>query len=61
MQRLSTTIERLGRVTGESLEIRPEVVVKLPAFRVVLRRLVEALRPFPEAAGAVVAALRGPS
>ena len=59
LQRLSTAIVRLGEVTGETLEIGPEKILKLPSFRRVLDRLVEALKPYPEAGQAVVAAMRG--
>ena len=61
LQRLSTAIVRLGEVTGESLEIGPEKVVKLPSFRRVLDRIVEALKPYPEAGQVVVAVMRGPA
>ena len=52
------TITLLGKLTGESREISEARIIRLPAFRRVVDRMKEALRPWPEAARAVGEALK---
>jgi hypothetical protein len=54
---LSVALVRLGKVTGETLEIPNAKLVKLPAFRSVVEDMVRALKPYPEAMAAVAAEL----
>jgi len=51
-------IELLSRLTGEGQEIGESRIVRLPAWRRIQDTIVEALRPHPEAAVAVMAALK---
>jgi hypothetical protein len=50
---LAKSVEQLGRITGETLEIPDSKWCKLPSTRRMVANIVEALRPFPEAARAV--------
>ena len=46
-------LDRLGRLTGESLLVAETRIVRLPAFRNIAERIVGALRKWPEAQAAV--------
>lgn len=50
--------ERLGKITGETLQIPESKIVKLPAFRRVVGEMTAALAQYPEAAAALVATLQ---
>lgn len=51
-------IELLGKLTGEGQEIGESRIVRLPAWRRIQDAIVVALRPYPDAAVAVMAALK---
>lgn len=51
-------IELLGKLTGEGQEIGESRIVRLPAWRRIQDAIVIALRPYPDAAVAVMAALK---
>lgn len=60
LPRITTAITSLGKrleVIEAGREISESEIVKAPAFRSLLERFVEALRPYPEAARAMLAAL----
>ena len=46
-------LDRLGRLTGESLLVAETRIVRLPAFRNIVDRITVALRKWPEAQAAV--------
>lgn len=51
-------IELLGRLTGEGQEIGESRIIRLPAWRRIQDAIVVALRPYPDAAVAVMQALK---
>jgi hypothetical protein len=53
---LARTYDRIGRITGEA-ELTEATILKSPAFQRAESVIVEALRPYPEAAAAVAKAL----
>lgn len=58
MASTASTITLLGKLTGESQEISEARIVRLPAFRRIVEKMKEALRPHPDAARAVGEALK---
>lgn len=54
----ATTLQLLGKLTGDAQEIGEARILRLPAWRKIQERLVSALQPFPKAAVAVADALR---
>ena len=53
-----TFLERIGRLTGESMQMPERKIVKLPAFRRAMDDVVRVLGKYPDAAAAVAAELR---
>jgi hypothetical protein len=49
---------KIGKLTGETLEIAESRLVKMPAWRSLRSRVLAALAPYPEAMAAVIAALK---
>jgi len=52
-------VAQLRKITGEGETIDESKIVRLPAWRRMVERVVEALRPHPAAAADVARALRG--
>lgn len=57
LESMGRMVQKLGEITGETLEIPDSKWCKLPSTKRMTGRIVEALRPFPEAARAVLEVL----
>jgi hypothetical protein len=58
LSQCATMIDKAGRQTGASADISEAKILKSPAWAKLMARVVEALRPYPEAARAVGEALK---
>lgn len=58
MSSVAATLKVLGAITGEAQEIGESRILRLPAWRRIEDALIEALRPWPEAARAAAETLR---
>jgi transcriptional regulator with XRE-family HTH domain len=53
----ATVITALGKLTGEAQDVGESKIVKLPAFRRIVERFLDSLRPWPDAGRAVADSL----
>jgi hypothetical protein len=58
LDKAASTLSVIGKITGESQEISEARILRLPAWRRMKERMLEALRPYPEALKAVGQALK---
>lgn len=58
MSSVAATLKVLGSITGEAQEIGESRIVRLPAWRRIEDQLIKTLRPWPDAARAVAAAVQ---
>lgn len=49
MRSATDTLTALGKLTGETLDMPEEKILRLPAYRKLKAQILEALRPWPEA------------
>lgn len=57
MSSAASTLTVLGKLTGEAQEISEARILRLPAWRRIAERILDALEPYPEAARTVAEAL----